>query len=242
VGRLSEILLVEDHERPIVGYFVVVFLLLGTGMALGRSTADALFFKRYGIQYLPAMYGVLTVILAGTSIAYAAYADRLPAERFFRVILGVLVVALTLNWCAMAFTSAEVAYPVYFLIYEIASELLLLHAALYLTQNLDTLQTKRLSPLVFAAAQIGTIVVAAAAPAMGVHNVLLLWAVLLVAAIAIISRHHRRTGTSAYFRPHRVRGSRLVQSLEQITQGLRFAKTSPLLRTGWLVQCPDDHE
>jgi hypothetical protein len=238
VRKLSNMLLVEDHERPLVSYFVVVFLLLGAGMALGRSSADALFFKRYGIQYLPMVYGVLSIVLAAVSIVYAAYADRLPAERFFRVILGVLTAVLALNWALMTQTDAELTYPAYVLVYEIASELLMLHAALYLAQNLDTLQSKRLSPLIFAAAQIGTILggilVAAAAPTMGVHNILLLWTALLIAAIAAISLRHGRIGASPYFQPRRVRGSRLVQAAEQITQGLKFTKASPLLRAASL--------
>jgi hypothetical protein len=69
---------------------------------------------------------------------------------------------------------------------------------------------------------------------MGVHNVLLLWAALLVAAIGAISLHHRRSGTSPYFQPQRVRGSRLAQSVEQITQGLKFTRRSPLLRAASL--------
>jgi len=61
--RLTSFLLIKEQEQSEVLYFAVFFLLLGCGMALGPGTADALFFKRYGIEYLPIMYLLLAVLL-----------------------------------------------------------------------------------------------------------------------------------------------------------------------------------
>jgi len=232
--RLYELLQLRSHEKPLIGYFVLVFLLIGTGLALGRGSMDALFLKRYGFEYLPVMYGLLAVFLSLVSVVYAAYVDRLPAERFMRILCLVLVAGLALNWTLISVFNVELAYPVYFLIYEIASEILLLHAALYLNQNLDTLQAKRLTPLVFAAIQVGTVIggllLSGLSHQLGVQNMLLLWCLALLLAFLLITLHHRRSGPSPYYQPGGRRHGGSAQALAHVLQGLKFTRDSELLR------------
>ncbi|MDH3934408.1 MAG: hypothetical protein OEU62_04530, partial [Gammaproteobacteria bacterium] len=54
--QLDKKLLIQPGERGNVLYFLLFFMLVSAGMAIGRSTADALFLKRLGIEYLPLMY------------------------------------------------------------------------------------------------------------------------------------------------------------------------------------------
>ena len=190
LARIGPLRAVRPGEGRRVAHFVLVFFVASAGLALGRGTADALFFKRYGIEYLPVMYMVLSVLLAGVSTVYAAFVDRVPAERAYAVLNVVLAAVLGLSWWGMVSTEASLLYPAYFLIYEVASELLLVHGPLYLSQNLDTLTAKRLSPLVFAGAQVGTIAgglfLNLAAPRVGVQNLLLAWAALLLAGLVLL--------------------------------------------------------
>ena len=51
--RLTELLLIKHGERSQVFYFLILFFFIGTGMAIGRGASETLFFKRYGIEYLP---------------------------------------------------------------------------------------------------------------------------------------------------------------------------------------------
>ncbi len=231
--RLATALLIRPDELRLVAHFAMVFLVLGVGLALGRGTADALFFKRYGIEHLPMMYGVLSIVFAFTSLAYAALADRLASERFFNILLIAMAAVLLVCWLMMHFAASETVYPLYFVIYEVASELLPLHGALYLSQNLETLQLKRLSPLIFAAGQVGTIVggiaLALAVDALGVDRIVLLWAVLAVSTIPIIGRYHRRCGMSPFFYPSPARGGRIGATVREVGHGMRFARRSPLL-------------
>lgn len=232
--RLGKLLLIKDTEYKQVIYFLFLFLLIGSGMALGRGTTDALFFKRYGIEYLPVMYVLLGLSLMTVSTVYAAFSDRIPAERFFKILFIGLTLLLVLNWLLMTMTQIEMAYPIYFLLYEIASELLLVHSTLYLTQNFDTLQAKRLTPLIFAGSQVGTILggilLATFASSLGVQNMLLIWGGLLVTAMLVLGNHHRRHGTSPHFRPLHKSKARIKQSVEQVIQGIKFLKQSTLLR------------
>ncbi len=234
LDRLSSMLLVHRDERGQLGYLLIVFMLMGAGMALGRGTADALFFKRYGIEYLPVMFILVGVLLSTVSVLYAAFVDSVPSERFFKIIFSVMVVLLVGNWIMIRLDISDLVYPVYFLLYEIASELFLVHSALYLGQNLVQTQSKRLMPIILAGSQVGVIIgglfLATMSHSLGVQNMLLVWAFLLILTFVIITVRHRKTGVSPYFRAGRKERSRLRQSVNQVVQGLKFMKTSQLLK------------
>ena len=52
---MAKLLMVKKAEWPKLSYFFCLFLVISAGLAIGRGTADALFLKRFGIQYLPFM-------------------------------------------------------------------------------------------------------------------------------------------------------------------------------------------
>lgn len=232
--RLQRQLLIRETESGTVAYFLVLFLLISVGMAIGRGSADALFLKRIGIEYLPALYMVQSLVLAMVSLVYAGFADRIIAERFFRIIFSVLAVLVLASWWLMSRSDSTVVYPFYYLTYEVASEILLVHAALYMGQNMTTLQAKRLAPLVYAGSQTGVILggllLAFAAPVLGTQNLLIIWCLLLMSAMLLIMAWHRRKGPSTHFRaPHRSRHP-LQEATRQIQQGIRYTWSSELLR------------
>ena len=233
-SRIENLLLIREGERDNVVYFLLFFLLVSAGMAVGRGTADALFLKRLGIEYLPVMYMVQSLLLAAVSIAYVAYADRIPAEKFFRLLFVTLGTSVFGCWLLISITASDLIYPVYYILYEVASEVLLVHAALYMSQNMNTLQAKRLSPLFYGGAQAGSmlggLLLVFGAPHLGAQNLLLAWCALLLTGLAVISIRHRRHGASLYFRAPQKRRESLHESLEQIRQGVRFTYRSSLLR------------
>jgi len=204
-------------------------------MALGRGTAEALFFKRYGIEFLPIMYIFLGGMLVVVTSLYASFADRFPAENLLKKICLILSVLLFGCWMLMFFFQWDIIYPIYFLLYELASEILLVHGALYVSQNFDTLQSKRLIPLILAGAQIGTIIgglaLAGFSLLLGVESLLLIWIVTLAATLIIIKRHHQSLGSSPYFRHTRRRSNPLKQTQEQFKQCFHFAKQSKLMKS-----------
>ncbi len=238
-GGIEKRLLIHAGERGNVIYFLLFFLLVSAGMAIGRSSADALFFKRVGIEYLPLMYIIQSMMLAAVSLVYTAFADLIPAERFFRNLFGVLIVLVLCSWVVIHNSDTTLIYPVYYLIYEVSSEVLLVHAALYMNQNMTTLQAKRLAPLVYAGAQIGTIIggltLLFAAPLIGTQNMLLVWCGLLVTSIAALYVRHKRHGASTHFRKPRKTQHLLNEGLTQIQQGVKFTYNSSLLRASSLT-------
>jgi HEAT repeat protein len=232
--QLHQFFLVEEEEAGTAFYFVVLLLVIGSGMALGRATANALFLKRIGIDYLPVLYLAQSGVYFVTSLFYAAIADLVPAERLFKMLFSLLTAGVLVFWLLISVTGDSALFPAYFLFYEVVSEVLLIHSALYLNQNLNTLQAKRLSPIIFSGLQIGTIggglFLAAYAPVLGTYNILLVWAILLLLALLMISLRHRLKGTSPYFRTDRKSGHNLRRMATQIQQGFRFARDSELLR------------
>ena len=232
--KIEKLLLIRTGERGNILYFLLFFMLVSAGMAIGRGSADALFLKRLGIEYLPLMYMAQSLLLAAVSLVYAAFADRIPAEKFFRVLFLMLLVLVLGSWLIMTASASPLVYPAYYLVYEVASELLLVHATLYMSQNINTLQAKRLMPLVFAGAQVGTIsgglVLVFATPVFGTRNLLLLWCALLVAGSVLLAVRHRRHGASAHFRAPKKSRHLLRDCVEQVHQGIKFTCTSSLLR------------
>lgn len=232
--RLAALLLVRDHEVGPAAHFVVLFLLLGAGLAIGRGTTDALFFKRFGIEHLPLTYVALSGCLAVASVVYAAFVDRLAAERTFQRLFLAQALALGGCWWSMSYATWDWVYPLYYLVYEVVSEILLVHGALYLSHNLDTLQSKRLTALVFAGAQVGLIggglLLATAAPVVGVHNLLLVWIGITLLAQGQLLLWHRRRGASPFHRAARHGRAPVRTALHQVHQALAFTRDSDLLR------------
>jgi predicted Fe-Mo cluster-binding NifX family protein len=239
INLLEKKLLIKPGERGKVLYFLLFFMLVSAGMAIGRSTADALFLKRLGIEYLPLMYIIQGMMLAAVSMVYAAFADRIPAEKFFRALFAVLILLVFASWTAMSASSNSLVYPAYYLVYEVASEILLIHTALYMNQNMTTIQTKRLAPLVYAGAQVGTIIggllLVIAAPAFGARNLLLLWCALLLAGAIAINIRHKKHGTSTHFRTPKKSRHLMKDCIEQVQQGIKFTYRSSLLRAASLA-------
>ncbi|HHO59878.1 MAG TPA: hypothetical protein ENJ64_06510, partial [Thiotrichales bacterium] len=188
--RLGDLLLVRQGERHQVFYFLGLFFLVGAGMALGRGASEALFFKRFGIEYLPLMYLFSCFSLCLVSLLYAAFVDRLPSEKFYRIFFTLLALLLFANWFAITFSNSELVYPVFFLLYEVASELLLVHSAVYINQTFIQTQSKRLTPVILAGHQVGVITggvfLAAASPVLGVVNMMLVWVTLLLLAWLLV--------------------------------------------------------
>ncbi len=234
LNRIASFFLIKENELPQVKYFLLLFILIGAGLALGRGSTDALFFKRYGIEYLPVMYLVLSVSLCVFSVIYATVADRFSPEKIFRYLFITLSAMLAINWGLMSFSNTELVYPLYFLIYEIASEIFIIHAAHYLSQNFLLVQAKRLVPLIMAGTQVGIIIggvfLANISHFIGIQHILLIWCLIMSLSTVFIFRWHKKFGISLYFRPSPKSANKLKQAISDVTQGVRLMQSSNLLK------------
>lgn len=207
---------------------------LGIGLAVGRASSDALFLARYGIEYLPLIYIALAPILAVVSILYASIVDRLSSEQFFHYILIGLIISVLISWIMMSQTDSTIIYPVYYILHKIASELLLVHGSLYLIHNFNTLQAKRLFPLIFTGEQLGCIIggllVSASISFIDADDLPLVWIALMILGIIQVFIWHRKNGASPYYNTQNISGTKLKNAIQSVYQGLKFATESDLLR------------
>ena len=233
-------LLVQPNEIRIVLYFLGLFILIGTGMALGRATAETLLFKRYGIENLPYIYIGLSISLAALSLLYAAFADRLRAEKFLIYLAIIATVSLVGIWLVIQngiFSSGS--YPVFFIVYEIISELFLVHCSVYLAQNFTHHQSKRLIPLVLSGNQLGVLVGGISLPIIvqyvGVENIIPIWAALLLLTAAITVVWHFKNGASPYFQTKPKKSGQIKQATHELKTAYKFSMSSPLLKANSLA-------
>jgi len=222
-------LLIRPGEGRLLIYLAGLNLLLGLGMALGRSSSDALFFKRFGVEYLPHMLFLTSLLLVGVSAAYAAIVDRLRPGRLFNMLFLFFCLYLLAVWVAMRMGSGVTAFALYYVGYGVISEILVVHFGFYAMGHFDSLQAKRLFPMVSAAARLGAVI---GGVAMGVassllppEDVALGWVATMVIAIVLVKRQHRSEPATA-----KTSGSRRKSPWNDIREGLRFARSSSLLR------------
>jgi len=237
---LQSLLLIKEGEGRQIAFYLLLFICLGAGMAIGKGSADAMFLKRYGIEYLPIMYLFLSVVLGISYTVYAAYVDRVPPEKLFFILLIIQIILLTVFWGFIVLTDNDTIYPAYYLVYELASELIIVHGLFYVGQNMDTLQSKRLMPLILAGYQTGMIIggfiLALVIPGIGVENAIIVWSALVVISAVLLYAWHKKNGASPYYiSPPRSREKASTRAKKELTRGLHFIKKSQLLKSASLA-------
>ncbi len=233
--RLANWLLIRNGEEQTILYLSLLYLALGVGMAIGRSSSDALLFKRFGVEFLPQMFFLTSLLLVIFSAAYAEFADRMHPARTFKLIVALTGGFLVATWSMMQDSESRLGFAVYFLGYGVVSEILVVHFNLYASGFLDISQSKRLLPLISAASRLGGVVggvtLGLLSSRLPTEHMALVWVLTLVVSFLLIAAYHRgeqRPRTKA--RPLK----RHAKPFAQIREGLEFARHSRLLQIGGL--------
>jgi hypothetical protein len=228
---LTKWFLIRPGEGGTVAYLAALYLVIGLGMALGRSSSDALFFKRFGVQYLPHMLFLTSILLVFFSAIYAEFVDRVRPWRMFQVMFLAIGAFLIADWVFMRMGEARIAFALYFLGYGVISELIIVHFNLYISGFLDALQSKRLFPLINASSRLGAVcgglLLGFGGAFWPTENMAVAWAALVLLGLAAVLYRHRgeRRGSAAAALQKRRR-----KPFADIREGMRFARNSPLLR------------
>src|SRR5258708_39559805 len=96
----------------------------------------------------------------------------------------------------------RIAYPLYYRLFEISSELLVMHASLYFSANFDNEQSKRLLPMTMAGLQLGEVVgglILTMSGIIGVQGLVLVWSALAAISVILVVMRHRVGGVSPFF-------------------------------------------
>lgn len=231
-ARLGAAVGVRAGEARLVGWMATLFAVTQAGHGLGANTADALFFLRFGVEYLPLMILVSGLVVMLATSAYMAGLAQVGAPRWLAWTLWALAGWLVLERVGVA-ADLPAIYPVIWVGGQVAilvSVTVMWNAAGEVT---TTRQAKRLYPL-FASAGIaggilGNALTGPLAVLLGTGNLLLVHAGLFAAAAAIMTVVVRRLFTASR---DPGRGPEHRSMLGHLRSGFDLTRTTPLLRLG----------
>ncbi len=226
--RLADLFSIRPGEGRTATLLIGVMLFTSAGSAVGGTGVEALFFSRFGVQYLPYMYMVLGTVSFLTSLAITAMLGRLPKEALYVSMPLVLAVVLVGERLVTAFSWA---YPVMWLGKEVMNSLIGLSSWGLAGALFDTRQAKRLFPLFGAGRIFGSVVGGLGTGLIvawfGTENLLLVWAASMFVAFVLGRALMGRGRAQSPARKQRRRGPSLIQEMQQ---GYQFVRRSPLMQ------------
>ena len=225
--KLAAIFKVKPDEGRLVLLVGILFLCVQAGQGLADNAASALFFLRFGVDFLPYMY----VLLGGTTVllttAYSAGLGRYERGRFFQGLLIGTGLLLALERLALA-RPFPLLYPIVWLTISCIGMILGTFVWNVAGEVSDARQAKRLFPLFTSAGILGSVagnsITGPVAKWLGTENVLLLFGVLLGTAYFLT-----RSITTRYFQTRKP-ASTGTNFWSDVRAGYDFVRGSELMR------------
>ena len=231
-ARIRNVLNIRADEGRIVTLVTGIMLLTSVGFTLGSTAVDALFFARFGVQYLPAMYMLLGVLSFLTSLGITALLGHFKRERIYILTPLVLAILIVVAW-GILFSEVRVIYPALWLGKEVINALITLVVWGLAGSVCDTRQSKRLFPLFNSGRILGAVLAGLGTSVLvkliGTQNLLLAWAFALTISFFIsrtlIDKFVHRESV-----PNRSRHKRQPSFFQEMQQGYQFVRGSLLMR------------
>lgn len=217
-----------------VALVAALFACVQASQGIGGNAADALFFLRFGVNYLPYLFMALGTMTFFVTIAFTNGLGRFEMGRYFGVLfLGIVVIllveraAISLDPLALGVGKrASLLYPLVWLSINVISAMLGIMIWNVAGVVCNTRQAKRLFSI-FASAgilggMVGNLVTGPLAHAIGTENLLVLTGALLLVSLWLL-----RSIARQFFGPKR---PRVLSLLEDIRASLTVARGSRLIR------------
>jgi HEAT repeat protein len=236
MNRIGEWLKVRPGEGRIVGLLTGLMALTSMGGSIGGTGIEALFYARFGVNFLPYMYMVLGPTVLVTSLAITGLLGRVQREKLFTFLPILLALILIAERFVVALNIA-LFYAVMWVLMNVMGMLQGLLTWGLAGAVTDTRQAKRLFPLFGAGGILGAVAggfgTSPLVRLIGSENLLLIWAGALLIAFgfgrALISRQAGQPAGAAR-RARRTQRSGLIAEMQQ---GFRFVQKSSLMR--WMA-------
>ena len=225
--RLASLLKVRPEEGRLVLLVGILFLCIQAGQGMGDNASSALFFLRFGVDYLPYMYVILGGVTFVLTLAYSAGLGRLGRSVFFQaLILGVM--GLLLIERVALVRPFQLLYPILWLTVSCMGMILGTFTWNLAGEVSDARQGKRLFPLYASAGILGSVlgnsVTGLIAKLLGTDNLLVFYAILLGLAYFLT-----RTIAIKYFSPVKA-GGKSSSMLKDLRSGYDFVRGSALMK------------
>ncbi|MFN8597514.1 MAG: HEAT repeat domain-containing protein [Anaerolineae bacterium] len=228
--RIARFLKIQPAETRLVALQAGLVFCVSAGGAIGGSAIDALFFARFGAQYLPYLYMIVSVITFVVLMGMTAITARVPRTRLYVALPIGLAAILVAERLVLAF-DVHWSYPVVWLSMSVIGTVQGLYVWGLASSIVDTRQAKRLFPIFGASIILGAVVggflTAPLAQWLKVENLLLIWATGLAGAF-FLGRILIRQALPQSRSPRQPIGP-----LDEIKIGYRFVRGSRLMR--WIV-------
>ena len=229
--RLAEVLKIRPGEERMATLVVGVMLFTSAGYTLGNTGVEALFFARFGVQFLPYMYMVLGVLSFFITMGITALLGRIRPERLYMVLPLVMAAVLVGGW-ALLFTKLNILYPALWLGMAVLNSLISLVAWGLASMMCDTRQSKRLFPLFNTGSILGAVLGGFSTSLLvswiGTENLILVMAGAMLVAFglgrALLGQRARQE-----VRPRRARRSQ-AGIITEMQKGYQYVRRSELMR------------
>ena len=225
--RLASLLKVRPEEGRLVLLVGILFLCIQAGQGMGDNASSALFFLRFGVDYLPYMYVILGGVTFVLTLAYSAGLGRLGRSVFFQaLILGVMTLLLIERLALVR--PFQLLYPILWLTVSCMGMILGTFTWNLAGEVSDARQGKRLFPLYASAGILGSVlgnsVTGLIAKLLGTDNLIVFYAILLG-----LSYFLTRTIAIKYFSPVKT-GGKSSSLLKDLRSGYDFVRGSALMK------------
>ena len=189
--RLASFFKIRPGEGRTVALLIGVMASMAAGAGMGAASIDALFFARFGVEFLPYLYILLGMVTFFSLMAVTGLFASIPRQRLYAV-LPVVLGAVILVFRLLVGLDLRGFYPVVFIGKDV---LLILQSIVVwgLAGSLfDTRQAKRLFPLFMAGNIAGVATGSLLTPLLvgwlRAENILVVWALFLGLASLLVRR------------------------------------------------------
>jgi HEAT repeat protein len=228
--RLATLLSIKPNEGRMSALLIGIMLSTAFGAALGGTGIEALFFARFGTDYLPYMYIGLGVTAMITSFIVTAALGRIP-KRIVYTAIPILIAALLVAARLALLTKLLWLYPVLWLGKEVLNALVSLMIWGVAGVVCDARQAKRLFPLFNASFILGQVIGGFATGALvnviGAENLLLVWAGSLL--LSFVFNRAVLASQQIDSPPQRKYRRKQPTLRDEMQRGFQYVRTSPLL-------------
>lgn len=231
MNRISQLLSIKQGESRMAYLVIGVMLVTSMGAALGGTGIEALFFARYGVEYLPYMFVGLGIISMILSFGVTALLSRMSKQVLYIAIPLLIAILLVIARFAL-YSGWSWLYPLLWLGKEVLNFFIGLVIWGIASIVCDTRQAKRLFPLFNASRILGQVVggfiTGLLVASIGTENLLLIWAATLLLAFvlsrALLSRQQIPTV------PERTSRHRQPKLTDEMQRGFQYVRNSPMMK------------
>lgn len=231
MNRLTQLLSIRPGEGRTAFLTIGVMLFTSMGAAVGGTGIEALFFARFGVEYLPYMFVGLGITSMIMSFGVTALLSRIPRQILYIAVPLLISIVLILARLAL-FTGASWLYPSLWLGKEVLNILVSLVIWGIAGAVCDTRQAKRLFPLFNASRILGQVIggfsTGLLVTSIGTENLLLVWSGTLLLAF-LFSRALLARSQIAATPKQRVSRRKQPTLVQEMQRGFHYVRGSKLM-------------